>query len=257
MAAPFEVAHATLRCTVHAALTGTTEHIPCQSLASARVQPVQLAEGECGRSGLQLAPLPLLCLTANISWSMCTNCIAWPSQLHGTTPGGRLQGVTTKHDARPQALCSCPPAPTRHGFAPPPPEITRVGGTWAPVLLRAHAAWSHRGAPHRPPRPTCVCPQEGHCKPGEVLFGTDSHTCNAGAFGQFATGVGNTDAGFILGTGKLLIKVRGGAWVRRNRLHCSSRRTWHRARGEARPHMLVLMGCPTSSPPPLRRSPPP
>lgn len=52
--------------------------------------------------------------------------------------------------------------------------------------------------------------QEGHCKPGEVLFGTDSHTCNAGAFGQFATGVGNTDAGFILGTGKLLIKVSTG-----------------------------------------------
>ncbi len=29
----------------------------------------------------------------------------------------------------------------------------------------------------------------------------------AGAFNQFATGIGNTDAGFILGTGKLLIKV--------------------------------------------------
>ncbi|CAK9256343.1 unnamed protein product [Sphagnum jensenii] len=40
-----------------------------------------------------------------------------------------------------------------------------------------------------------------------VLFGTDSDTCNAGAFGQFATGIGNTDAGFIMGTGKLLIKV--------------------------------------------------
>ena len=39
------------------------------------------------------------------------------------------------------------------------------------------------------------------------MFGTDSHTCNAGAFGQFASGIGNTDAGFILGTGKLLIKV--------------------------------------------------
>eukprot|EP00243_Klebsormidium_subtile_P007337 TRINITY_DN3245_c0_g1_i1.p1 TRINITY_DN3245_c0_g1~~TRINITY_DN3245_c0_g1_i1.p1 ORF type:complete len:462 (-),score=160.22 TRINITY_DN3245_c0_g1_i1:62-1393(-) len=49
--------------------------------------------------------------------------------------------------------------------------------------------------------------QEGHCRPGEVLFGTDSHTCNAGAFGQFASGIGNTDAGFILGTGKLLIKT--------------------------------------------------
>ncbi|KAJ8626955.1 hypothetical protein MRB53_020262 [Persea americana] len=49
--------------------------------------------------------------------------------------------------------------------------------------------------------------QEGHCRPGEVLLGTDSHTCNAGAFGQFATGIGNTDAGFVVGTGKLLLKV--------------------------------------------------
>jgi 3-isopropylmalate/(R)-2-methylmalate dehydratase large subunit len=50
-------------------------------------------------------------------------------------------------------------------------------------------------------------PQKGHTRPGEVLFGTDSHTCMAGAFNQFATGIGNTDAGFVLGTGKLLIKV--------------------------------------------------
>ncbi|CAJ1968082.1 unnamed protein product [Sphenostylis stenocarpa] len=51
--------------------------------------------------------------------------------------------------------------------------------------------------------------QEGHCRPGEVLLGTDSHTCTAGAFGQFATGIGNTDAGFVLGTGKLLLKIIG------------------------------------------------
>src|SRR5450432_517256 len=50
-------------------------------------------------------------------------------------------------------------------------------------------------------------PEKGHTRPGEVLFGTDSHTCMAGAFGLFATGIGNTDAGFIFGTGKLLIKV--------------------------------------------------
>ncbi|KAL0715959.1 hypothetical protein Bca4012_065281 [Brassica carinata] len=41
----------------------------------------------------------------------------------------------------------------------------------------------------------------------KVLLGTDSHTCTAGAFGQFATGIGNTDAGFVLGTGKILLKV--------------------------------------------------
>ncbi len=29
----------------------------------------------------------------------------------------------------------------------------------------------------------------------------------AGAFNEFATGIGNTDAGFVMGTGKLLIKV--------------------------------------------------
>lgn len=50
-------------------------------------------------------------------------------------------------------------------------------------------------------------PEKGHVRPGEVLFGTDSHTCMAGAFGEFATGIGNTDAGFVMGTGKLLLKV--------------------------------------------------
>ena len=50
-------------------------------------------------------------------------------------------------------------------------------------------------------------PWKGHTRPGEVLVGTDSHTCMAGAFNQFATGIGNTDAGFVLGTGKILLKV--------------------------------------------------
>jgi len=50
-------------------------------------------------------------------------------------------------------------------------------------------------------------PQKGHTRPGEILFGTDSHTCMAGAFNEFATGIGNTDAGFVMGTGKLLLKA--------------------------------------------------
>ena len=50
-------------------------------------------------------------------------------------------------------------------------------------------------------------PQLGHVRPGEVIFGTDSHTCTHGALGAFATGIGNTDAAFILGTGRLLIRV--------------------------------------------------
>jgi len=49
--------------------------------------------------------------------------------------------------------------------------------------------------------------EEGYNIPGTVLFGTDSHTCTSGAFGMFSTGVGNTDAAFILGTGKIWEKV--------------------------------------------------
>lgn len=49
--------------------------------------------------------------------------------------------------------------------------------------------------------------EEGHDRPGIVLLGTDSHTCTAGAFGAFATGIGNTEGGFVMGTGKLWLKV--------------------------------------------------
>jgi 3-isopropylmalate/(R)-2-methylmalate dehydratase large subunit len=49
--------------------------------------------------------------------------------------------------------------------------------------------------------------EEGYNIPGTVLFGTDSHTCTSGAFGMFSTGVGNTDAAFILGTGKIWEKI--------------------------------------------------
>lgn len=49
--------------------------------------------------------------------------------------------------------------------------------------------------------------EEGYDIPGTVLFGTDSHTCTSGAFGMFATGVGNTDAAFILGTGKIWERI--------------------------------------------------
>lgn len=61
------------------------------------------------------------------------------------------------------------------------------------------------------PRYAGVChlalPQKGHTRPGEILLGTDSHTCTAGAFNEFATGIGNSDAAFVMGTGKLLLKV--------------------------------------------------
>jgi 3-isopropylmalate/(R)-2-methylmalate dehydratase large subunit len=68
-------------------------------------------------------------------------------------------------------------------------------------LLKRQYGSNYAGVCH------AALPAKGHTRPGEILFGTDSHTCMAGAFNQFATGIGNTDAGFVMGTGKLLIKV--------------------------------------------------
>ena len=62
-------------------------------------------------------------------------------------------------------------------------------------------ATGYRGVCHT------ALPQNGHTRPGEILLGTDSHTCTAGAFGEFATGIGNTEGGFVLGTGRLWLKV--------------------------------------------------
>jgi len=52
-----------------------------------------------------------------------------------------------------------------------------------------------------------VLPEKGHVVPGEVIVGTDSHTCTHGALGAFATGIGSTDMSMVFATGKLWFKV--------------------------------------------------
>ena len=52
-----------------------------------------------------------------------------------------------------------------------------------------------------------VLAEKGHVRPGTLVIGADSHTCTHGAFGAFATGVGSTDMGAVLATGKLWLKV--------------------------------------------------
>ena len=76
-----------------------------------------------------------------------------------------------------------------------------VRGDGMPSPYKDPTKTPYKGVCHK------TLPEEGHVRPGEILLGTDSHTCTAGAFGQFATGIGNTDAGFVLGTGKLWLKV--------------------------------------------------
>lgn len=49
--------------------------------------------------------------------------------------------------------------------------------------------------------------EAGYVKPGDVVFGTDSHTTTYGCVGAFSTGIGYTEMAAILGTGNLWIRV--------------------------------------------------
>jgi len=52
-----------------------------------------------------------------------------------------------------------------------------------------------------------VVPEKGHVEPGELVVGSDSHTCTYGALGAFSTGIGSTDMAAVFATGKLWFKV--------------------------------------------------
>jgi len=52
-----------------------------------------------------------------------------------------------------------------------------------------------------------LLPEQGHIRPGEVIVGSDSHTCTYGAFAAFSTGIGSTDAAAAIATGQLWFKV--------------------------------------------------
>lgn len=49
--------------------------------------------------------------------------------------------------------------------------------------------------------------EAGYVKPGDIAFGTDSHTVTYGCVGAFSTGIGYTEMAGILGTGELWVKV--------------------------------------------------
>lgn len=52
-----------------------------------------------------------------------------------------------------------------------------------------------------------LLPERGVVVPGDLVIGADSHTCTYGGIGAFSTGVGSTDAGIGMATGRAWFKV--------------------------------------------------
>ncbi|MEG1623471.1 MAG: 3-isopropylmalate dehydratase large subunit [Raoultibacter sp.] len=52
-----------------------------------------------------------------------------------------------------------------------------------------------------------LLPEQGVVSAGDLIIGSDSHTCTYGALGAFATGVGSTDAAVGYATGRAWFKV--------------------------------------------------
>ncbi|GBR77597.1 3-isopropylmalate dehydratase large subunit [Candidatus Termititenax dinenymphae] len=52
-----------------------------------------------------------------------------------------------------------------------------------------------------------MLPYRGFVRPGQVIVGADSHTCQHGSLGAFSTGIGSTELGNVFATGKLWFRI--------------------------------------------------
>ena len=79
-------------------------------------------------------------------------------------------------------------------------EIVKFTREWAAANGIAHY-YEFAGPCHQ------VMVEKGRAVPGEVIVGTDSHTCTYGALGAFSTGIGSTEMLGVLATGEIWLKV--------------------------------------------------
>ncbi|NLX10893.1 MAG: 3-isopropylmalate dehydratase large subunit [Chloroflexi bacterium] len=89
----------------------------------------------------------------------------------------------------------------------PNKDIKSAEQTRTLTLFAEEQALDHRFQVGRAGIEHVVLPERGLVLPGDLIVGGDSHTCTYGAVGAFATGMGSTDIGFAMATGKTWLKV--------------------------------------------------
>ena len=89
-------------------------------------------------------------------------------------------------------------------LVPAPDERFAVNNRMTAEFARKHGVanfYPYNGPCHQ------MIAENGHALPGSVVVGTDSHTCTAGAFGAFATGIGSTEMVAVFLSGRIWFKV--------------------------------------------------
>lgn len=86
-------------------------------------------------------------------------------------------------------------------------EIVRFSRTWAKEHGVTHF-YELEGPCHQ------LLAEKGFSRPGDILVGTDSHSCTSGAFACFGTGIGSTEMLGVVVTGEIWFKVPESILVR-------------------------------------------
>ena len=110
-----------------------------------------------------------------------------------------------------------PPFQELGGVIREPEHVVVISDHYCPTANVEHAEnvaaarrWCQKyGVPYYEGEEPChqILAENGFDVPGTVLVGTDSHTCTAGAFGCFGTGIGSTEAAGVLHTGTIWLRV--------------------------------------------------
>ncbi len=145
------------------------------------------------KAGREAAPDPGEHLTVEPDWILCHDISAYPG-IH------RMEQLGFEQVAEPDRVILA-----FDHYVPSPNEQTtdqmNVLEEWVDEQGITHFFEAGTGISHN------VMAEQGYATPGSLILGADSHTVTHGAFGAFATGIGHTDLGELLGTGELWVKV--------------------------------------------------
>lgn len=152
-----------------------------------------LAQKILGRHATDADPAPGAHVTATPDWILAHDLSMYPGKR-------RMQELGFDTVATPERVIVV----FDHHVPPKNEEISNhmnEVATWVEEQGIEHFYPAGAGISHN------VITEEGFATPGALILGADSHTTTHGAYGAFATGIGHTDLGELLGTGELWLKV--------------------------------------------------